>query len=86
MTGMADLAHVLSLYAKAEANESGGTMYRVEFGFAYGGTYYSETFTDKRDVRNMVEDIEDSGGRVRFIGVDVSEDGETWDMINLVDL
>lgn len=28
-------------------------MYRVEFGFEYGGTHYSEAFDDLRDVRNM---------------------------------
>lgn len=55
-------------------------LYRVEFRFRYGGTYYSESFTDTRDVENLYQDLANATDRVRFVGTEMSDDGgETWE-------
>lgn len=53
--------------------------YRVEFQFTYGGSYFSESFEDPRDANNLVIDIGMSGDRVRLLGVERSDDGESWE-------
>lgn len=55
-------------------------IYRVHFQIAYGGFYYSESFTDERDADNLAKDILfNTDGVVRFRGIEVSDDnGETW--------
>lgn len=59
------------------------TLYRVHFQIAYGGLYYSESFTDWRDADHMRTDIlaaMNGGGWLRFLGIEVSDDnGETWE-------
>ena len=58
-------------------------LYRVRFQLSYGGFYYSETFTDIRDAKNLRTDIltaNNAGGGIRFFGIEGSDDGgETWE-------
>lgn len=60
-------------------------IYRVHFQIAYGGFHYSESHTDLRDAENLREDIKGTEGWVRFLGIEVSDDGgETWEPLNMI--